>query len=491
MQASDTICELQLDIEMLQTFTRYEIDTTSNDSRGTSGRVWYIDSNGEFQPKGNTGPCGSNVPIGHPNCSDPFFVDGHTFRSFIAVNGRIPGPTIIVTQYQLVKVNIINRLASESISIHWHGMHQRNSNWMDGVAHVTQCGIPPQASFTYIFNAAQYGTHWYHSHSGAQRTDGLFGSLIVKERNESYINELKSRLNIDDIEGEHTLSLLDWQKSNSIDLFTQIHSSIRYFDIENATELREASEPPRTYSSDGAEVGPVNYWSGLINGRGRHSSVSYTSSNLSIFDVSPGSAYRFRLVGAQSLFAYRFSIDRHNLTVIATDGVYVEPEEVDYIIIHSGERYDFILKTKSTMELSSQNDFLVHAVTLEINEATRELLDTNTAEGILHYTTRAQPTPAQYERISSDAQSDIQRCTSESPCTALNCPFKAFPPMYNTKCTHIHQLRLLFPLPNSELPDVETDDKLFFNFGFEGVRQTSTINARNLQLPAVASTGTG
>ena len=58
--------------------------------------------------------------------------------------------------------------------------------------------------------------------------------------------------------------------------------------------------------------------------------------------------------------------------------------------------------------------------------------------------------------------------------------------MYNTKCTHIHQLRLLFPLPNSELPDVETDDKLFFNFGFEGVRQTSTINARNLQLPAVA-----
>ena len=156
--------------------------------------------------------------------------------------------------------------------------------------------------------------------------------------------------------------------------------------------------------------------------------MSYSSSNLSIFDVSPGSAYRFRLVGAQSLFAYRFSIDRHNLIVIATDGVYVEPEEVDYIIIHSGERYDFILKTKSTMELSSQNDFLVRAVTLEINEATRELLDTNTAEGILHYTTRAQPTPAQYERIASDAQSDIQRCTPESSCTALNCPFKAFPP---------------------------------------------------------------
>ena len=42
--------------------------------------------------------------------------------------------------------------------IHVYGMHQRNSNWMDGVAHVTQCGIPPLANFTYIFNASQYGT---------------------------------------------------------------------------------------------------------------------------------------------------------------------------------------------------------------------------------------------------------------------------------------------------------------------------------------------
>ena len=483
-QASDTICELQLDIEMLQTFTRYEIDTTSSDSRGTSGRVWYIDSNGEFRPKGNTGPCGSTIPIGHPNCSDPFSVDGYTFRSFIAVNGRIPGPTIVLTQNQLLKVNVINRLASESISIHWHGMHQRNSNWMDGVAHVTQCGIPPQANFTYIFNATQYGTHWYHSHSGAQRTDGLFGSLIVKERNEDYINELKSRLGINNIEGEHTLSLLDWQKSNSIDLFTQIHSSIRYFDLEDATKLEESSEPPRTYSSDGAEVGAVNYWSGLINGKGRHRSVPYTRSNLSIFDVSPDSVYRFRLVGAQSLYAYRFSIDRHNLTVIATDGEYIEPEEVDYVIIHSGERYDFIIQTKSESDVSSQNDFLIRAVTLEINETTREPLNTNTAEGILHYTTGAQPTPAQYESIASAAESDRERCTSS--CTALNCPFRAFPPSYNTNCTHIHQLRLLFPLPESELPDVETDEKLFLNFGFEGQRQTSAINARNLQLPAVA-----
>ena len=490
METADKVCEFQMDIELLQTFTRYEVDQANGDSRGTAGRVWYIDDNGNYRPLGSTGPCGANVPIGNRACSDPFAVDGYTFRSFIAVNGRIPGPTLIVSQYQLVKVNVINRLASESISIHWHGMHQRNSNWMDGVAHVTQCGIPPLANFTYIFNASQYGTHWYHSHSGAQRTDGLFGALIVNERNDDNIEEVMAQVSVSriiDLPGEHTLTLLDWQKANSIDLFTQIHSSIRYFDVEKAEDLiLPGAEAPRTISSDGAEVGPVTYWSGLINGKGRHKTVPYNKSNLSIFDVSPDTVYRFRLIGAQSLFAYRFSIDRHNMTVIATDGEYIEPVDVDYIIIHSGERYDFLLRTKSVGEVSLKANFLIRAVTLEINTETRLLLETNTAEGILHYNTEQRPSPTQYASIASDIERDSERCTPDSLCNALNCPFKAFPDFYNTNCTHIHQLNLLFPLSDNVLPDAQTDDKLFFNFGFEGVRQTSAINARNLQLPPVA-----
>ena len=484
------VCEFQLDIEMLQTFTRYEVDMTNGDSRGTAGRVWYIDNNGNYQPLGQGETC--QVSINDPRCSQPFAVDGCTFRSFIAVNGRIPGPTLIVTQDQLVKVNVINRLASESISIHWHGMHQRKTNWMDGVEHITQCGIPPGVSFTYIFKAAQYGTHWYHSHSGAQRTDGLFGSLIVKEKDSTYIDELQKKLDnktFEDLPADHTLSLLDWQKSNSIDLFTQIHSSIRYFGIENVLELQNpGAMPPRTESSDGAEVGPVSYWSGLINGKGRHKSVPYINSDLSIFKVSPSSMYRFRLVGAQSLFAYRFSIDRHKLIVIASDGQFVEPVEVDYIIIHSGERYDFLLETKLESELT-QNNFAIRAVTLEIDKGTKRLTEANFAEAILYYNTTATPTvptSSDYKRIANSYKRYDVKCTSSKHCVALNCPFLAFPSSYNTNCIHIHQLRLLIPLPDNQLPDGETDDKLFFNFGFEGTRQTSAINGRNLQLPSNA-----
>ena len=491
MDPAKEACEFTLDIEMLQTFTRYVVD--NGDSRGTAGSVWRINDEGEWKPVDPKDTlCGTSIT--DPACTQPFGVDGYTFRSFIGVNGRIPGPTLIVTEGQLVKVNVINRLASESISIHWHGMHQRNSNWMDGVEHVTQCGIPPGASFTYIFKADPSGTHWYHSHSGAQRTDGLFGALIVKEKQQgndqytAFLNKL-NELNIQqntyvDNPGEHTLTLLDWQESSSLDLFTQIHSSIRYFDIDKASDL-SGSGTSSTYSSDGAEIGPVPYWSGLINGRGRHNDTEYINSELSEFKVTAGQTYRFRLIGAQSLYAYRFSIEYHKLTVIATDGQFIEPETVDYIIIHSGERYDFLLKTKEANQLSTTSQFMIRAVTLSFTETSTYSTE-QSAEAILNYNNDDIPSK-DYAGIAV-GQTVEKRCKATARCTALNCPFKNFPQRYNIDCIHIINLKLLTDYPNDDLPDCGTakSPRLFFNFGFEGTRRTSAINARNLKLPSAA-----
>lgn len=54
---------------------------------------------------------------------------------------------------------------------------------MDGAIGVTQCGIQPGQSFWYNFTipSSQSGTFWYHAHSTVQRTDGLFGGLIVHQ----------------------------------------------------------------------------------------------------------------------------------------------------------------------------------------------------------------------------------------------------------------------------------------------------------------------
>ena len=85
---------------------------------------------------------------------------------------------------------------------------------------------------------------------------------------------------------------------------------------------------------------------------------------LSIFTVQAGKTYRFRLIGAQNLYAYKFSIDGHKLTVVGIDGYWIQPvQNVDYVIIHSGERFDFLLEAKNT-----RKDYWIRAETLEIDQ---------------------------------------------------------------------------------------------------------------------------
>ena len=82
-------------------------------------------------------------------------------------------------QSQTIHVTVINSMAYNGTSIHWHGIRQRGSMEMDGVNGVTQCPVAPGDSFVYRFNLTQYGTSWYHSHYSLQYADGLLGPLTI------------------------------------------------------------------------------------------------------------------------------------------------------------------------------------------------------------------------------------------------------------------------------------------------------------------------
>lgn len=59
-----------------------------------------------------------------------------------------------------------NSMSEECTTIHWHGINQHCSPYMDGVALITQCPILPGMSFTYRFEPDPPGTHLYHAHIG-------------------------------------------------------------------------------------------------------------------------------------------------------------------------------------------------------------------------------------------------------------------------------------------------------------------------------------
>ena len=48
-----------------------------------------------------------------------------------------------------IEVMVKNGLSNEALTIHWHGMIQKNTPWMDGASMVTQCPINPGDSFLY------------------------------------------------------------------------------------------------------------------------------------------------------------------------------------------------------------------------------------------------------------------------------------------------------------------------------------------------------
>lgn len=81
----------------------------------------------------------------------------------------------------------------------------------------------------------------------------------------------------------------------------------------------------------------------LINGRASTLRTNYTDGTNNIktpqamFRVSSGFRYRFRMIHAGiSHCALQFSVESHNLKVIASDGHFLEPTDVEAVMIYPG-----------------------------------------------------------------------------------------------------------------------------------------------------------
>ena len=98
----------------------------------------------------------------------------------LTLNGRLPGPTLRFREGDTARIRVRNALEDASTSLHWHGLLLPNPQ--DGVPYLTTPPIAPGATFTYEFPLRQTGTYWYHSHTGLQEQQGVFGAIVVSPR---------------------------------------------------------------------------------------------------------------------------------------------------------------------------------------------------------------------------------------------------------------------------------------------------------------------
>lgn len=97
-------------------------------------------------------------------------------------NGLFPGPLIEANEGDNITVRVLNKNKASTVSIHWHGIHQKGTPFSDGAASITQCALGPNQVQEYNFIAYPSGTHYWHDHAAYHMVDGIAGPLIVRPK---------------------------------------------------------------------------------------------------------------------------------------------------------------------------------------------------------------------------------------------------------------------------------------------------------------------
>ena len=479
----NTPCELTLNVSSMLTMTLYPYNSSQTEEyaggwRYVGGYAAKVNPNGSFAMQYDNAN-----PRAYEEFLWPITGDG-TRRSVLAVNNRMSGPTIVTRLGQELKVTVINSLLSESITIHWHGLHQRGTPWMDGVPLITQCPILPYTNFTYTFTLKEVGTHWYHSHSGATRTDGLFGAVVVTSPGEFEGTDVNPR-DFEDLPGQHSFTVIDYQHESSTHLFDIVNSGAGFDDLVKGS----TSKYEETHMSSGAGTAVIPFLSGLISTAGwlfqplnNASCMPVDNVPLTFFQVERGKAFRFRVVGTPDVYSFRLSVQGHKLVMLATDGVPTRsnPEKVDFIIVHSAERYDFLLNATENSDSDGYYWLILETLDTASSLQSRgiECLRGRRSYAIVKYSDAKDLTTWPPD-IDYDPTVD-RDCYSDNSCIALNCPFLNYPPGDNITCVNVDTFQLRRP---QDVPINDVSESVFLNFGFEPVLGGASVNGRHFTFP--------
>ena len=222
----------------------------------------------------------------------------------------------------------------EGTTLHWHGIRQQGTEWMDGVPTVSMCPIVPGGSYTYRFRANVYGTTWYHSHYSSQYVDGLWGALIINgPTNKDYDTDLGP------------VALTDYYHRDYFTILKEVMGT-------DGTKFRPASDNNLINGKNFKYTGSNSTGSNSTGFNSTGSNTTYNSTaGLAKFQFTSGKKHRLRLINTGTAGIQKFSIDNHTLTVIANDFIPVEPYDTNVVTLGVSDLLNLGFKLFITLRL--------------------------------------------------------------------------------------------------------------------------------------------
>ncbi len=249
-------------------------------------------------------------------------------RKAIAVNGQIPMPTLYFTEGDTAEIHVHNKMHHHETSIHWHGLLLPNEQ--DGVPYLTTAPIKSHSTHVYNFVIKQSGTYWYHSHTMLQEQVGMYGAIVI------YPKEKK-------VKHEEVVLLSDWSDENPHQIERSLHYATDWYMIKKGAvqsygeairdgyfQTKLNNEWKRMHAMD---VSDVYYERFLVNGLQYQQKKNY----------QVGDTIRLRVINGSSSTYFWLNYSGGKITVVATDGVDVEPVVVDRLMIGVSEIYDVLV----------------------------------------------------------------------------------------------------------------------------------------------------
>ncbi|KAH7400450.1 multicopper oxidase family protein [Cadophora sp. MPI-SDFR-AT-0126] len=313
-----------LSILLWKSTTLFTSEATSDESNPT-GRKLGI----ELHPEDHVSRHPTTITHHWNITSGVRYPDGVRKEVYL-VNDLFPGPTIECRPGDRLLIHVTNSLASEGVSIHWHGLEMRGANEMDGAVGITQCHILPEKSFIYDFviGSENFGTFWWHAHSQVQRGDGMYGGLVVHRPAEKSndMGEYK-------YEKDVLVMIGDWYHRSAEEVLAW-YTSARGFGNEPVPDSLLVNGFGKFVCSMAVPARPVECVDRM------------KGEVLSLFGSPDNRApVRLRFVNVGSLAGFTVQLSSANLTPLAVDGgsSVLGHASSSVGILYPGERVDLLL----------------------------------------------------------------------------------------------------------------------------------------------------